>query len=96
MTQKSNPFAPAPETITLNGVSLSVTIPTAKRYFEMVREHGDDGNQISLQLIGECVTFDGVPIDTDKLPLNVFTDLADMLYKKINPDTATGDDDSKK
>jgi len=96
MRNKVNPFAAAPETVTVCDVELQIAIPTAKRYLEICDKHPNDTQRVSLALIEECVTHDGAPLDADALPLNVFMELGEILLNKINPRVTDLSEDERK
>ena len=96
MKSKVNPFAAAPETVTVSNVELQIAIPTAKRYLEISDKHPNDAQRVSLALIEECVTHDGAPLDADALPLNVFMELGEILLNKINPRVDNLSEDERK
>ena len=96
MRRKVNPFAAAPETVTVCGVELQIKIPTAKRYLEILDKHPDDSQRVSLALIEEYVTHDGAPLDADVLPLNAFMELGEILLNKINPRVNEASEDKRK
>jgi len=96
MRNKVNPFAAAPETVTVCDVELQIAIPTAKRYLEICDKHPNDTQRVSLALIEECVTHDGAPLDADALPLNVFMELGEILLNKINPRATDLSEDERK
>lgn len=96
MRNKVNPFAAAPETVTVCDVELQIAIPAAKRYLEICDKHPNDTQRVSLALIEECVTHDGAPLDADALPLNVFMELGEILLNKINPRVTDLSEDERK
>ena len=96
MKNKVNPFAVAPETVTVSNVELQITIPTAKRYLEISDKYPNDAQRVSLALIEECVTHDGAPLDADALPLDVFMELGEILLNKINPRVDNMSEDERK
>lgn len=96
--KKVNPFKVESKEIEVDGIKLSLTLPSTKKYMTILDNNikGGNENQLAVDLITECITYNGDTLDVEALPIKVFSELSEIVIKEFNPDMEVKEEDKKK
>lgn len=94
--KKVNPFKVESKEIVVENIKLNLTLPSTKKYMQILDKNKGNENQLAIDLITECITFDGDTLDVEALPIKVFTELSKIVINEFNPDMEVVDEDKKK
>lgn len=94
--KKVNPFKVESKEIEVDGIKLSLTLPSTKKYMTILERYKGNENQLAVDLITECITYNGDTLDVEALPIKVFSELSEIVIKEFNPDMEVKEEDKKK
>ncbi len=94
--KKVNPFKVESKEIEVDGIKLSLTLPSTKKYMTILERNKGNENQLAVDLITECITYNGDTLDVEALPIKVFSELSEIVIKEFNPDMEVKEEDKKK